>query len=390
MFGDPEGVRLVQAQLLEVIDLAYQATTNPALWAPTLEGAADMMGGSAASLMWSGERGRGDGGIAVRGDPDALRLYYEHFEAINPIQIGFDRMRCNGVAAARPVMTDRDCVERDELVTGEYFNDFMRRYDLGNVMLITGASFVLDGSAPAFNVYRPIGTEGFGPAELEIATILHKPLQRAYQMSRRLARERRVNESLGEFVAQLAGAVFVVGSDGRIAYTNPAGESMLALRDGLFCDGRRLRACGGETQRRLASLLAAASSAEAVRRGGSLAIPRPSERRPLALLAIPTNGGADPQGGAPLVLLSVVDPELGEAVPEERLRAYFGFSPAEAHVAAELMAGYDPREIADRLGRSINTVRVQIARILEKTDTSRQSESVALMMRTLGLGRLGG
>jgi len=381
---------LTSARLLEVIDLAYQAATNPALWAPTLEGAADMMGGSAASLMWS-ERGRGDGGIAVRGDPDAMRLYYEHFEAINPIQIGFDRMRCNGVAAARPVMTDRDCVERDELVTGEYFNDFMRRYDLGSVMLITGASFVLDGSAPAFNVYRPVGTEEFGPAELEIANVLHKPLQRAYQMSRRLAREQRLSESLGEFVQQLDGAVFVVADDGRIAYVNTAGETMLALRDGLFCDRGRLRASASDAQRRLAALLSAATAPEPERRrGGSLALPRPSERRSLALLGTPTRGGPDPFCGHPLVLLSVIDPELGGAVPEERLRTYFGFSPAEAHVAAELVTGYDPREIADRLGRSIHTVRVQISRILEKTGTSRQSELVALMMRTLGLARLGG
>lgn len=95
-------------------------------------------------------------------------------------------------------------------------------------------------------------------------------------------------------------------------------------------------------------------------------------------------------GGDPLVLLSVIDPELGEAAPEERLRAYFGLSPAEAHVAAELIAGYDIREIADRLGRSIHTVGVQIARIHEKTATSRQGESIAVMIRALGVGRVGG
>jgi DNA-binding CsgD family transcriptional regulator len=209
-------------------------------------------------------------------------------------------------------------------------------------------------------------------------------------MSRRLVQERRRNEGLAEFAERVTGAVFLVGGDGSLAYANPAGEAMLASRDGLVCDGRKLRASAAEGQRRLAALLAAAAApAPERRRGGSLSLPRPSDRRPLALQATPTRERPGHMTVGPLVLLSVIDPELGEVVPAERLRAYFGLSPAEARVAAELIAGYDVREIADRLGRSTHTLRVQIARIHEKTATSRQSESIAVMMRALGVGRLG-
>jgi DNA-binding CsgD family transcriptional regulator len=108
----------------------------------------------------------------------------------------------------------------------------------------------------------------------------------------------------------------------------------------------------------------------------------------MALLATPTRGGSDPLAGKPLILLSIVDPELGELAPEERLRAYFGFTPAEARVATEMMAGYDVREIAARLGRSFHTVRLQIAEVRHKTDTNRQGESIAVMLRSLGVGGL--
>jgi DNA-binding CsgD family transcriptional regulator/PAS domain-containing protein len=345
------------------------------------------MGGSAALLLARGP----SNSVAIRSDPDDLQAYFDHFEAINPIQGGFDRMHLAGETIARPVLTDRDCVDRRELLAGEYFNDFMRHCDHGSVMLITGASFRIDGTAPAFNVFRPLDGEEFGAAELEAAAILQRPLQRAFQMSRRLARERRLNESLAEFVGQLTGAVFMVAGDGRIAYANAAGEAMLAHRDGLVCEGRRLRASARDAQQWLAALLAAATAAEPDRRrGGSLALPRPSDRRPLALLATPVRGGPGPMGGAPLALISVADPEQGESVPEVRLQAYFGFTAAEARVAAELIAGYDGREIADRLARSIHTVRVQIARIHEKTETHRQTEAVALMMRALGVGSLAG
>jgi DNA-binding CsgD family transcriptional regulator len=379
---------VADARVLEVIDLAYQAATDSTLWAPALEGVADVLGGWAASVIWYNDYD-GVSGLSVRGDPEALRSYDNHFEAINPIQAGFDPLHRSGEARTRPVMTDRDCVDRGDLLASEYFNDFMQRYDIGSVMLITGAAFMVDGKAPAFNVFRRIGATEFDRPDVEAAAMLQRPLQRAYQMSQRLEPARRLNASLGDFVDQLTGAVFVVAGDGRIAYANPAGEAMLAQRDGIVCQGRRLRSSDGASQRALAALLAAAVD-PVRRRGGSLALRRPSGRRPLALLATPTRGGPDPFSGEPLALVSVVDPELADPTPEGRLQVYFGLTPAEARVAAELMAGHDLTEIADRLGRSIHTVRIQTTRIREKTGAARQSEAVAVMLRSLGVGRLEG
>ena len=63
----------------------------------------------------------------------------------------------------------------------------------------------------------------------------------------------------------------------------------------------------------------------------------------------------------------------------------FGFTPAEARVAAEFAAGHDPATIAERLGLSRNTVREQIMRVRAKTDTHRQGELIALVLRILGV-----
>jgi DNA-binding CsgD family transcriptional regulator len=46
-----------------------------------------------------------------------------------------------------------------------------------------------------------------------------------------------------------------------------------------------------------------------------------------------------------------------------------------------LLAGFDLREIAQRSGRSFNTVRTHLARLLAKTDTRRQSDLVRLLAR---------
>ena len=44
------------------------------------------------------------------------------------------------------------------------------------------------------------------------------------------------------------------------------------------------------------------------------------------------------------------------------------------------------REAAQRLGVSFNTVRNQMTRIFEKTQTHKQSDLLRLIMRTMGVG----
>jgi DNA-binding CsgD family transcriptional regulator len=87
----------------------------------------------------------------------------------------------------------------------------------------------------------------------------------------------------------------------------------------------------------------------------------------------------------PSVILCATDPDMGVAAPEDRLRALFGFTAAEAKIAIELLAGCDPALIAERKSVSVNTVRVHVARIMAKTETNRQADLVRLLERVSGL-----
>ena len=57
----------------------------------------------------------------------------------------------------------------------------------------------------------------------------------------------------------------------------------------------------------------------------------------------------------------------------------FGLTGAEATLAVDLLAGSELREIAERRGRSIATVRSQLAKLMAKTDVNRQSELLRLL-----------
>jgi DNA-binding CsgD family transcriptional regulator len=67
------------------------------------------------------------------------------------------------------------------------------------------------------------------------------------------------------------------------------------------------------------------------------------------------------------------------APPARQLADLFGLTGTEAALAADLLAGQELREIAARRGRSINTVRTHLARVMAKTDVNRQSELMRLL-----------
>jgi DNA-binding CsgD family transcriptional regulator len=81
------------------------------------------------------------------------------------------------------------------------------------------------------------------------------------------------------------------------------------------------------------------------------------------------------------------DPDAASP-PADLLREVFGFTPAEASVAAALSCGRALPDIARQLGVGQSTVKSQLKSIMAKTQTRRQAELVALLHASLG--RLGG
>ena len=85
--------------------------------------------------------------------------------------------------------------------------------------------------------------------------------------------------------------------------------------------------------------------------------------------------------GEPLVLVCATDPDCGVPVSADRLKKLYGLTPAEAKVMIELSLGHDAKAIAEKLSLNIHTVRVHVARIVAKTETSRQVDLIRLLAR---------
>lgn len=61
------------------------------------------------------------------------------------------------------------------------------------------------------------------------------------------------------------------------------------------------------------------------------------------------------------------------------LSGLFDLTPAEARLAVELASGHSVQEAAMEIGIAVKSARTYLERIFRKTETSRQSELVALL-----------
>ena len=85
----------------------------------------------------------------------------------------------------------------------------------------------------------------------------------------------------------------------------------------------------------------------------------------------------------PVALLLTSDPEAAPATAERAVARVLGLTPTESRVTAALARGASLREYADEAGVSIGTARWTLKRILQKTGARRQSQLVALVLRSI-------
>ncbi|WP_267358108.1 MULTISPECIES: helix-turn-helix transcriptional regulator [unclassified Methylobacterium] len=111
--------------------------------------------------------------------------------------------------------------------------------------------------------------------------------------------------------------------------------------------------------------------------GGSLRLGADEETLLIAASAFPSGAGADVDR---IVLLRLIDPINVRPPTKAALQAQFGLTATEAAFALEMLAGNDLAASAARRSITLNTARVHLRHIFEKTDTRRQAALMRLLL----------
>jgi DNA-binding CsgD family transcriptional regulator len=125
-------------------------------------------------------------------------------------------------------------------------------------------------------------------------------------------------------------------------------------------------------------------------RSTALAVQRTSSKRALTLL-VRSAGRVPPLefSARPAALVLMLDSALPVKTSEIDLNQLYGFTFAEARLANLLMDGKTLDDCARDLGICRSTARTHLTNLFKKADVHCQSELVSLLLRSIGLARLG-
>lgn len=172
-----------------------------------------------------------------------------------------------------------------------------------------------------------------------------------------------------ELVHRLPFGVFVLDRELRVLRSNRRAQEFLQLFDGLSLKDGKLTAAMPRDHEALLALLRNPAQ-------GGCRVRRYSGAPPWVVMTAPIRDLPEGHGA----IFYVTDPQRGgDASPELLCRA-FRFTPAEARLASLLLQGKTPKDAAQALGVSWNTVRTQLRQLFAKTGTDRQVSLVRALL----------
>jgi DNA-binding CsgD family transcriptional regulator len=357
----------------------YDAASDPNLWDSFLRQLAQSTGATSAGLVML-DVGRDIYTVSRSWevDPEATRLYQERYGAIDVwAQRGLSK-------PAGYVCNSEVLCSRREMATTEVYNDFMVRFGVEHGLF--GVAENSGSRWASVSLYRNSACPEFQPSELEIVRLLAPHIQRAFRLHFQFAELKARSMGLETAYDMLATGVVFLGASGEIVRMNRSAQASVSERDGLLAtrDGLRAEqlAESGLLQKTICQA-ASTLNGKGLSAGGTVMISRRS-RPPLQIQISPIRSSVV-HVSQPIAAVAFINDPLSTHRPsQEVLRVLFGLTPAECRVALLLGDGHAPRNIANMVGVTDNTVRSQIKSIFSKTGVRRQCELIRLLLNNAG------
>jgi len=271
----------------------------------------------------------------------------------------------------------------------------LEKLELFELLMSSGLYYTLGGFAMRDGslAYQLVVQRGkkdgdFCQEEIDRFNRLIPHLQRAFRINQHIAALKHQKEIAETSLDQLSTGVILIDEEGRAIHLNKKAEKILAAREGLCMVSGRLTASGLQDGSRLRQLIRSAigkaSDKTIVLSGAMCLMPESGEGQPLSILVTPLNSRNQERleflHKSACAAIFIGSPAHSGEPDVDVIRMLYGFTGAEARLAAALARGYSLNEISERFRISCHTARSHLKAIFEKTGTNRQAELVNLIL----------
>ena len=371
----------VDERVLAVVQVLYDAALDESIWPKALQELVDLTGSLGASFwtLESSEQPRLPIFTTFNFDDRFISNYLESMVPLDPtVQYLVHH-------PDEPIVHDGLVITEREKDFHPYYDWQSRESDIHFRMVGQTRPTPTVQAGVALHRTRKMGR--YEPEDLERFALIHGHLQRALAIGIRLGSLGATERCTSALLDRSPAAILLLDEHKCIVYANRRAEEFRGARDGIQLSRRGLVLARKQDNDKLQTLISGVLSGAALQGvGGVMRAPRPSGKRAYGILVAPI-AGRYPGLTAfrPAVCIIITDPETRTPLPSHRLRGAFGFTEAEAMLAALLATGEELRSAAAKLGITYGTARARLSEIFQKTDTRRQSELIRVILTTLAI-----
>ena len=383
----------VEREFLKLLDLLYDAALDPERWPAFLDALPGSFDG-ATGIIHVSDTAPNSQPISVSFGHDSgfaasLASYYAD---LNPYPaIGFHKLPIGRVVHSA------DYLPVEAVEDSEFFNDWMKPQKMHPdhlaLLLRNDRGLALLGVAPRASNYA-----GRRQSYAKRLQLLAPHLVRAIEMNRVMSAARRAEVSSNTVLDSLGSATFLLGASGRLLVGSAQAEALLRVGKvvelGPF---KVLRAVKSDEDMELSAAIGRCTTEPVSTSGRPLRLTSRATGQAYVAWVVPLQPVRSHAPSRrfelfsrlaerPAVLVMLASAEKGIDIPADTIQAIFRLSTAEARLVNALVRGRSLAEYAAGAGLSRNTTRNQLASIFIKTGTTRQTELVVMVVRTLSTG----
>lgn len=355
----------------ELIGRIYDAGAEPALWQDVMLRLVRKTG-ARSGIFYDHHNATGQSRIlGMEGfEPDALDRYERYYGALDPWHKAGLSWPVGSVAQTPSLISD------SELRRTEFYQDHLRPQKLFYAM---GGPVERSRSHMAvFGIQGGYENGFFSPEIQALVTSLAPHFRHAYRMQEALDTVRREGMAFEAALHLLQQPVLVVDGEARLFFANAAAETLLREATLLRLAAGRIRAAHRGDVAALARALhpvPPASGHQGSGHQGSVVLRRAGDRARAIVRIMPLRSPNRAEWSGRIALMVELPP-----MPRglDTWAAAFHLSPAETRLWAALTAGRRLTDIAAESGVSVNTLRVQLRTLFQKTGVHRQTDLLRL------------